>query len=160
MSVDRLGSEGRVELESTSEASLSTEPEHELLDRQVARVSRLLTRVTSQLDPHRSIHGQREALPRVEGVAATSPTLDRADGRTRQPGSLTELLLREPPSMAGCAELTSEAGELLEVDSSDLSCQFGTLELCHSSCMVALSTWLSLSDGSGPIRRPSHRPGT
>jgi hypothetical protein len=70
------------ELECPAVAGSAPGAHHELLDRQVSGVGRLLLGIAPELDPHRSVYRKGESLPRVERVASAAAPLDRADGRS------------------------------------------------------------------------------
>jgi hypothetical protein len=101
------------QLERAVVAGSPAQAQHELLDREVAGIGGFLARVASQLDPHRSIHGEGEALPGVEGVAAASAALDRSDRGSAKPDSRTNLSLGQTPSTPGGTQLPAEPGHLL-----------------------------------------------
>jgi hypothetical protein len=149
-----LGWAGR-ELERPDERCSPTKTKDEFLDGEVARIGGFLKPVALQPDDEWPADGERQPLPRVEGVAATEPTLDRTLGRSRDPGDVRYLLLCRATTMPSRSHLAPEASQLFQVAPVRFGREFSSLDLGHDRCMVAPNTWLRLIPGFQAAPQPS-----
>ncbi len=136
----------RRELERSAEPCRPPEPEDELLHRQVTGVRRVLERVSLQLHDERPPDGQRHALPGVEALCPTQPPLEVADGRSRDPGGVGDLLLRPPTPNPGISKLAAESRQLLEVSAPRIRTQLRRpLQPLHVMWSVTTRSSLALT---------------
>lgn len=99
----------RRQLERSVVSGLPTEPEYQLLDRQVARVGWLLHVVPSDLESEWQVEGVGRPLPHEQGQRRTLAKLKPADGRLMHAYLVTELRLGPSAAHAGPSHLRSRS---------------------------------------------------